>query len=139
MDLIDCLLRWMLLPNMPSGRHACGAVHIPALGDLVLGGVDELWEISHAAELLQTEKVGNIYIQSWKKIDPMVKARRFPSAVYFDKSVFVTSRLDDDVEILSLPGGQPGQWSIVHICSKPIQRPLAMGVHNGRILLSGKN
>ena len=47
--------RWMLLPDMPTGRSSSGAIHIPESGVLVLGGwkYDPSFELLRTAELLQ--------------------------------------------------------------------------------------
>ena len=123
---------------MPTGRHASGAVHIPQLGDLVLGGQGKSWLHLRAAELLQTTEVDGRQVHVWKTINSMLKKRWFPSAVYFEERVFVVSKVEDSIEMLSITDGQPGQWTFLSECYNPSSRPFSMCVFGGRILLAGE-
>ena len=120
---------------MPTARQASGAVHIPKLGDLVLGGYSE--DRLRTAELLQTAEGRDDSSLVWKEISPMIERRKFLSAVYFDMSVIVVSKDSTSMELLSLPGNRPGQWTLVTGCTTPSDRPCSMCVFKERILLAG--
>ena len=49
----------------------------------------------------------------------MLEERWKPSAVYFDDAVYVGSAISSRVERLSLPSGQPGQWTLVSTHPSP--------------------
>ena len=69
----------------------------------------------------------------------MIKARSVPSAAYLDGAVFVVGWGVDEVEVLSLPHNQPGQWNLI------FSEQMSLGyfsetlcVFNGRILVSSE-
>ena len=128
---------WSKLPDMPTARQACGAIHIPTLGELVLGGWVRGTKLS-TAELLRAVNMGNAGVRTWEKIAPMNTPRYFPSAVYFNRSIFVVSIDDRSIEVLSLPNNYPEQWTLLSGCTTPSDRPFSMCVFNGRILLAGE-
>ena len=133
-NLID-IFSWTQLPDMPTGRHASGAVYVPSLGALVIGGYSEGY--LRTAELLQTELIDCESLWVWKSIDPMIKGRWEPSAIYFDGNVIVTSKWEDTVEILPISDGHLGQWTLLSRCNTPTNFSNSLCVFNGRILLSG--
>ena len=120
---------------MPTVRVACAAVDVPGVGVLVVGGVGKSGEYLKTAELLEAREAG---VGRWRAIEPMIESRWRPSAVYFDGAVFVGSTLSRTVERLSLPSGQPGQWTLVSTHPSPDGRVASMCVVNGRIVLSGE-
>ena len=121
---------------MPTGRHSSGAVHIPAIGDLVIGGYsgDHL----RTVELLQAAGEVGDSNRVWKNISCTIKPRWEPSAVYFNENVIVVSMWDNTVEILSLAGGQIGQWTLLSECHTPSNRTSSICAYDGRIFISSK-
>ena len=129
--------RWSVLADMLTPRCNCAAVHITGLGDLVLGGItcDLIYKSSNTAELLQSDHTWGENTRVWRMIKPMIKKRDYPSAVYFDKRVFVVSRCESEAEMLTFVLGQPGQWTLLkHWPMKP-QMLHSMGVFDGRCFL----
>ena len=106
---------------------------MPQLGELVLGGGGKPGERLNTAEILET---GVKNVANWREICPMIKARDNPSGVYFEGSVIVAS--EKTVEMLSLPSGQPGQWTIIFTIPSQIPRFICMCVFNGDILIAGE-
>ena len=123
---------------MTTARHASGAVHIPALGDLVLGGYGCSGKL-RTAELLQVVGVSDGSAPVWKEISPMNIHRSWPSAVHFDGSIYVASWEASSVEMLSLPAGQPGQWTLLSESDTLTCRPSNICVYNKCILLVGQS
>lgn len=125
---------------MPTGRSSSGAVHIPKIGILVLGGwkMDESSNFLRTAELLQEFNMDNGSTYVWDTIDPMLKRRWDPCCVYFDEKVFVLCKFDYSLEILPLLGGKIGQWTLISDCNMLPGSPSSMCVYNGRILLARK-
>ena len=121
---------------MPTPRDGSTAVHIPGCGDLVLGGIETSGSL-RSAELMEETYVDGRRVHAWRQIDPMIKAKRHFSAVYFDRAVFVFTRGERTVEMLSLPNNQPGQWTLIFEKNPPsncLYR--SMCVFNGRILVA---
>ena len=125
---------------MPTSRSSSGAVNIPTLGVLVLGGwkMHPSSEFLRIAELLQEVKKESGIVYEWKRIVDMNERRCDPCGVYFEEKVYVMSKWVDSMEILSLRGGQIGQWTLITRCSTLNRLPSSMCVHKGRILLAGK-
>ena len=73
-----------------TARCGSAAVHIPELGDLVLGGTATAGDLPNA-ELLEI----------------------MPSALYFYEAVYVDGMGGSVVQMLSLPQNQPGQWTLI--------------------------
>ena len=111
-DRINHFFRWSELADMLTPKFGCAAVHIPGLGDLVLGGSKHVFpfEILNTAELLQTDQAGGANTRVWRMIKPMIKKRFNPSAVYFDKRVIVVSRSESEAEMLTFLSGQT--WAV---------------------------
>ena len=81
---------------------------VPSLGDFVLSGFSK--EKLTTDELLKTADMdsgGKVHV--WIKIDPIIKFRVHPSAVFFNDSVFVISPNERSVGMLKILGGHPGQ------------------------------
>ena len=116
---------------MPTARWGSGAVHIPGLGDLVLGGYAVSGQRLHTAELLLSSP------QTWVKIDSMIRPRARPSAVFFEDCVFVVSIEEETVELLSIISGNPGQWSILTGCCVPDTPTVSICQFEGNIFLLG--
>ena len=123
---------------MPTARAHGGAVHIPSLGELVLGGLSENEPKLHTAELLESAEMGEDDAPTWKGIGSMIKPRKQPLAVYFESSVIVVSLCEESVEMLSITNGRPGQWTLLSNCTLPCKYPQSMCTFNGLILLAGK-
>ena len=123
---------------MSIARYLSGSVHIPGIGDLVLGGRGVQKRKLCEAELLRSadETTGNV--KTWSAIDPMIKARIKPHAVYFNNSVIVVSWYDRTLERLSLPSGQIGQWTLISCSPTPPLITYSMCVYNGKILISSE-
>ena len=120
---------------MPTARYACAAVDVPCVGVLVVGGEGRSDEYLKTAEILESREAG---VGRWRAIEPMLKGRRWPSAVYFDGAVFVGSVKSGIVERLSLPFGHPGRWTLVSTHPSHYGGVVSMCVLNGQIVLSGK-
>ena len=129
--------RWSELADMLTPKFGCGAVHIPGLGDLVHGGItwDLKYKRSNTAELQQADQTGRANNRVWRMIEPMIKKRINPSAVYFDKRVFVVSWCESEAEMLTLPSGQPRQRTIRALWPAEPQIILCMRVFDGRCFL----
>ena len=69
----------------------------------------------------------------------MIKARLCLSAVYFNGAVYVLTREEKTVEMLSLPNNQPGQWTLIFQKNPPpFCLSWSMCVFKKRFLVSGK-
>ena len=105
------------------------------MGVLVVGGVGRSGENLKTAELLEAREAD---VGKWRAIEPMLEERWKPSAVYFDDAVYVGSAISSRVERLSLPSGQPGQWTLVSTHPSPDGCVVSMCVLNGQIVLAGE-
>ena len=119
---------------MPTPRWASGAVHIPDLGCLVLGGCGMSGRVLCTAELLRNGGVDEGRDQAWCTVDPMLKPKMKPSAIYWNNRVFVTNGYG--MEVLSLTSNQLGQWTLISSCPETDSRSASFCIYNGRILLS---
>ena len=123
---------------MPTERKSSAAVHIPGLGDLVVGGCNNTRSLS-IAELLKSKRVGEGTVFYWTEINPMIRPKSAPIAEYFDKRVYVFG-VSFDMEMLSILSGVPGQWTLIIHHNLPYN----MATHSmcafscGKILFSGK-
>ena len=122
---------------MSIPKYGCAAVHITGLGDLVLGGSTNVfpYEKLNTAELLQTDPTGGENARVWRMIEPMIKKRVNPSAVYFDKRVIVVNQHESQAEMLKFPSGQPGQWTLLKPWPVEPLKFHSMGVFDGRCFL----
>ena len=129
--------RWSELADMHTPKYCCAAVHITGLGDLVLGGItcDLIYKSSNTAELLQSDHTWGENTRVWRMIKPMIKKRDYPTAVYFDKRVFVVSLRESEAEMLTFPSGQPGQWTLLKHWPVEPQIIHSMRVFDGRCFL----
>lgn len=99
---------------MPTGRQFSGSVHIPGVGDLVIGGSSSEMSLLKTVELLKQNNLRTGNAHAWSTINPTIKPRFLPSAVYFEGRVFVASRDEAAVEMLLFHSGQPAQWTIIY-------------------------
>ena len=128
---------WTMLPDLPTKRKSSAAVHIPGLGDLVIGGCNSTRILSNA-ELLKTKKVGEGTVFYWTEINPMIRPKSAPIAEYFDKSAYVFG-VSFDMEMLSISSGVPGLWTLIIHQNLPYNMAThSKCVFNGKILVSGK-
>ena len=126
-----------MLPDLPTKRKSSAAVHIPGLGDLVIGGCNSTRILSNA-ELLKTKKVGEGTVFYWTEINPMIRPKSAPIAEYFDKRVYVFG-VSFDMEMLSILSGVPGLWTLIIHQNLPYNMAThSMCVFNRAILVSGK-
>ena len=109
---------------MPTARSGSGAVHIPGVGELVVGGWGNSGGRLRTAELLRGVEVGDGEARVWREVVAMNKPVWKPSVVYLNGSVIVVSQTC--AEMLSLPGGYPGQWTLLSGCIPPNNRPYSM-------------
>ena len=122
---------------MPTERKSSAAVHIPGLGDLVIGGCNNTRSLSNA-DLLKTKMVGEGTVFYWTEINPMIRPKSAPIAEYFDKRVYVFG-VSFDMEMLSISSGAPGQWTLIIHHNLPYNMAThSMCVFNRKILVSGK-
>ncbi|CDI97873.1 kelch protein 12 [Echinococcus multilocularis] len=131
--------RWTALPNMPTARYASGAIYIPNVGELVVGGYEGIGKSAsdlHTAELLLDGEPGSEGDRIWCTITPMLQPRCWPTGVYFDGRVFVARGGDDSVEALTLSSGH---WTLISRCFVVDSYPFSMTVFSGRLLLAADN
>ncbi|KAH9278244.1 Kelch-like protein 12 [Echinococcus granulosus] len=131
--------RWTALPNMPTARYASGAIYIPNVGELVVGGYEGIGKSAsdlHTAELLLNGEPGSEGDRIWCTITPMLQSRCWPTGVYFDGRVFVARGGDDSVEALTLSSGH---WTLISRCFVVDSYPFSMTVFSGRLLLAADN
>ena len=135
---VDILLSsWTAFPDLSTEKKSSAAVHIPGLGDLVIGGCNNSRSLSNA-ELLKSKRVDEGTVFYWTEINPMIRPKSAPIAEYFDKRVYVFG-VSFDMEMLSILSGVPGQWTLIIHHSLPYNMAThSMCVFNGKILVSGK-
>ena len=123
---------------MPTERKSSAAVHIPGLGDLVIGGCNNIRSLSNA-DLLKSKRVGEGTVFYWTEINPTIRPKSAPIAEYYDKRVHVFG-VSFDMEMLPILSGVPGQWTLIIHHNLPYN----MATHSmcafscGKILFSGK-
>ena len=128
---------WTALPDLPTERKSSASVHIPRLGDLVIGGCNNTRSLSNA-DLLKSKRVGEGTVFYWTKINPTIRPKSAPIVEYFDKRVHVFG-VSFDMEMLSILFGVPGQWTLIIHHNLPYNMARhSMCVFNGKILVSGK-
>nr|CDS29486.1 hypothetical protein HmN_000235200 [Hymenolepis microstoma] len=128
--------RWTPLPSMPTPRYGTGAVHVPIAGDLVLGGSDRRDDTGpylRTAEIFLNRSLGEELNQTWQQINPMLKPRFCPAAIFFEDSVYVTRGANDSVEALSLGSSQ---WTLISECPTMNSSPYSMAILDGNLLLA---
>ena len=122
---------------MSSRRSDSAAVHIPAIGDLVIGGSCSSKHL-RTVELLVTCDFGDVNIREWINVQPMIKPKIYPNAVLFGEAVIIID-WNWDSEILSLTNGQLGQWTEIFIPNKPMgYEPWSMCALNDQILIASE-
>ncbi|KAL5107171.1 Kelch-like protein 18 [Taenia crassiceps] len=131
--------RWTALPNMPTARYATGAVYIPDVSEVVVGGYDGIGKSAsdlNTAELLLDSKEGTEGERIWCAITPMLQSRSWPTGVYFDGRVFVARGGDDSVEALTLSSGH---WTLICRSFVVDSYPFSMAAFGERLLLAADN
>nr|CDS29573.1 kelch protein 18 [Hymenolepis microstoma] len=107
---------WVKLPNMPTGRIETGAVHVPELGVLVLGGNAELGGNNlRTVELFQCSANN----PTWISFTPMLLPRSYPAVEFFKGCVYVAGSLwtnTHTAEFLPITDGVPDQWTLIPHC-----------------------
>lgn len=124
---------------MPTARYASGAVYIPNVGELVIGGHNVIGKSAsdlRTAELLLDGTPGTEGDRIWCAITPMLQPRSWPTGVYFEGKVFVARGGDDSVEALILSSGQ---WTLISGSFMVDSYPFSVTVFSERILLAGES
>ena len=119
---------WTALPDLPTERKSSASVHIPRLGDLVIGGCNSTRSLSNA-ELLKTEKIGEGTVFYWTEINPMIRPKSAPIAEYYDKRVHVFG-VSFDMEMLSISSGVPRRWTLIIHHNLPLIWPRIQCVYS---------
>ena len=125
---------------MPKAKMDSGVVHIPGLGALVIGGSGPRGKSSTVlqdAEILKFIELDKEEKMTWTKINPLLKPRIFISAAFLNDSVIVSSAGDETMEVLSLPSGQPGQWTLITVGIGECKVPYFLNVYRGNMFVSG--
>ncbi|VDO04989.1 unnamed protein product [Rodentolepis nana] len=140
-EFIPATNTWKKLPPMPTPRHSTGAAHIPGVGDIVVGGCKETGDDIpgvNIAEIFLTNSSPLGYSSSWCEIVPMLNARIFPSAEFFNGKLYVSGDLSNStppLEILSIFTEGPPQWTEV---TKTFFCPRSMISFNGSLLFGSE-
>ncbi|VDO14011.1 unnamed protein product [Rodentolepis nana] len=124
---------WRKLPPMPTPRWGTGAAHIPSVGDIVVGGYASTG-YCNKAEIFLTTSSPLGHAGSWCEIIPMLHSREYPTAEFFNGSVYVAGdrrNSPSSVEMLSLFTEGPPQWTEV---IKPTFALHSSISFNGRLL-----
>uniref|UniRef100_A0A5K3FWA3 Uncharacterized protein n=1 Tax=Mesocestoides corti TaxID=53468 RepID=A0A5K3FWA3_MESCO len=107
--------RWTPLPAMPTPRFDSGAVHVPGVGFVVVGGWKGGW--LGTVELLTGSSDCSDHVNwSWRQLPSLLEDRTCPAVAYFRGRVIVAGANDGEnisVESLSLTAvdNDPGQWT----------------------------
>uniref|UniRef100_A0A5K3FIU3 BTB domain-containing protein n=1 Tax=Mesocestoides corti TaxID=53468 RepID=A0A5K3FIU3_MESCO len=135
--------RWTPLPDMPTARDASGAVYVPDIGFVVVGGYSDDGEYVNTAELLTvTSEVDGHVNSSWRQLPPMLEGREGPAVAYFRGHVIVAeSNPVKNISVeslrLSRADNDPGQWTRLSGLGKGNGWPTSLVVYNDSLLLSG--
>ncbi|VDO06765.1 unnamed protein product [Rodentolepis nana] len=92
---------------MPTGRVGSGAVNVPDLGVLVLGGRGADKKVLNVVELFQSFAGKS----TWCSFTPMLAARNRPVVEFFQGCVYVAGSRDTSphtAEFLSITNGRQG-------------------------------
>uniref|UniRef100_A0A5K3FEH4 BACK domain-containing protein n=1 Tax=Mesocestoides corti TaxID=53468 RepID=A0A5K3FEH4_MESCO len=136
--------RWDKLPDMPTPRLDCSVVHVPAVGDIVVGG----WQTRIQRKVNNVEllslKGGADKKYSWRKLTPMLEWRRRPGVAHFRGLLVVAGGNDGEqitVESFSLPTNAEdmGQWTQLRGLSLNSKCPVSLAVFKNRLLLVGNS
>ena len=129
---------------MPTRRSFSAAVHVPNMGVLILGGVNGwLGDNLTAVEILRSEE-GDLTGEkcTWSAISSMLMPRIMPLAAYHNNRIFVTEMSTTvNFEMLSLSGGQLGQWTRLDVRNqfRDNFKPWSLVNFHGRLLLVGSS
>ena len=127
---------------MQTARYASGAIYVPRLGNIVLGGRGSRARLFHflrTAELLN--RGGEVGVQAewtWSALPSMLKPRAWPSVVYHDSRVFVASRCEDSIEMLLLHPDRTAQWTVISVDLLGDHYPNSMITVGDQILFSSR-
>uniref|UniRef100_A0A0R3TAE3 Kelch repeat protein n=1 Tax=Rodentolepis nana TaxID=102285 RepID=A0A0R3TAE3_RODNA len=133
---------WRKLPPMPTPRSSTGAAHIPGVGDIVVGGLVQIRNLSQKvdkAEIFLTTSSPLGHAGSWCEITPMLHSRTYPLAEFFNGNVYVAGDFNNStssVETLSLFSEGPPQWTEVINASFST---VSMISFNGSLLFGGES
>ena len=126
------------MASMPTPRYGCGAVHIPNVGELVLGGCDRCVDSApnlRTAEILLDGEGENDSDRIWQQLTPMIKPRIWPAVAHTNGNVYVARDDENTVELLTL---STGQWSIITTYTDARTFIYSMEVYAGRILIASE-
>ena len=119
---------------MSNERMSSAAVHVPDIGDLVLGGVNSMGDL-RSAEILQTIILGGNPVLVWHEIAPMNEPKIEPMALYHDEAVFAKG-FNGNTEILRITSHLIGQWTLIAFDNLPTQwHPHSMCDYRGRLYI----
>nr|CUU98380.1 hypothetical transcript [Hymenolepis microstoma] len=113
---------------MPTGRYKSGAVLVPNLGVLILGGQIETGynvTASNTVEFFQTYAGNGV----WCSVTPMLENRVSPAVEFFKGCVYVAGSSDTSTqtaEVLPLFDGLSDQWTLIPHCDSIGARPFSM-------------
>ncbi|VDD83006.1 unnamed protein product [Mesocestoides corti] len=143
-DVVTLPSMWDKLPDMPTPRLDCSVVHVPAVGDIVVGG----WQTRIQRKVNNVEllslKGGADKKYSWRKLTPMLEWRRRPGVAHFRGLLVVAGGNDGEqitVESFSLPTNAEdmGQWTQLRGLSLNSKCPVSLAVFKNRLLLVGNS
>lgn len=103
--------RWDGISAMWTERRLHAAVLVPEFGILVMGG-ERNFRPTDSVELLQLSGSDEEVI-SWRRMSPMLRKRRIPSACSFRGSVLVCSVdcTNLDLAVFDIAAAPSGQWT----------------------------
>uniref|UniRef100_A0A5K3FU54 BACK domain-containing protein n=1 Tax=Mesocestoides corti TaxID=53468 RepID=A0A5K3FU54_MESCO len=137
--------RWTPLPDMLTPRSCCGAVSVPVVGVVVVGGYKFGSGNLCATELLSCSREDNVVRSwSWRQLAPMMKPRIYPGVAYFRDRVVVAGGDYGDINVFEcfrLPAGDNdhGQWTQLHALEKGTSLARSPVVLNKRLLLADRD
>ncbi len=146
-SLITTLLRWSVLPDMPSARNAPSALSVGQNEDdiaiLVVGGIG-FGDDRYVEMLVYCPAHGNENPWKWRMLAPLLEERLMrPGMLLLSdrKVVVVGGRGDGEMaEVFRLPrdDSDPGQWTLIKQ-AVPVDLCFAFFVSfKGRLLICGK-
>uniref|UniRef100_A0A5K3G3K4 Uncharacterized protein n=1 Tax=Mesocestoides corti TaxID=53468 RepID=A0A5K3G3K4_MESCO len=132
--------RWTPLPAMPTPRFDSGAVHVPGVGFVVVGGWKGGW-LGTVELLTGSSKCSDHVNWSWRQLPSLLEDRTCPAVAYFRGHVIVAGANDgQNISIESLPltavDNDPGQWTRLGGPKRDSDLFAPLVVYKGRLLLS---